>query len=152
MTYTEPVVEPTEVAISDGVYMITTNGLTFSALAEDKTYGYPTAHEVAAYDATDAMTVKNVDGGITIQDCYGRYIYMKGTYASFNVSATAPSEGHIWKLMSDGTNTYLVNTLTSKTLAYSTSYSSWGAYADDALTEAHLTALSVVTYTATTTD
>ena len=143
---TEPEVTATVEAIADGSYVISTGAYTLAALAEDKTYGYPAAGDASAPAETDVVTITNVDGGFTMQDSYGRYLYMKGTYDSFNVGAEAPSEGHVWQLMNNGTNLYIVNVLKEKTLAYSTQYSSWGAYADSKLTDAHLTALTVTAY------
>lgn len=63
-------------------------------LGESKTYGNLSVGVVkeltdeikvkSLYD--DAFTFTAVDGGYTIQDCYGRYLYQTGTYKSFNVS------------------------------------------------------------------
>lgn len=151
----EPTTEPTEAPtepedpveeIKDGTYVISTNGLTFAALDESKTYGYAPANDASAYTEVDVMTITNVEGGFTMQDCYGRYVYMSGTYNSFNVSTTAPTEGHVWQLKNNGTNLYMVNVAKDKTLAYSANYKTWGAYA--ALTDDHSTALTIAVYEA----
>ena len=142
---------PTEIA--DGTYVIAFNGLTMSSLAQDKGYGYPTANTVTIADGAvtghfkaDVLTIKNVEGGITIQDAHGRYFYLKGTYNSFNVDANMPAEGAVWKLLKNGDNYIVVNVMNGKTLAYSTSYKSWGAYAE--LTDDYNTMLAIVPATA----
>ena len=126
-------------SIADGTYVISTNGLTFSSLNESYSYGYAYANNVTVADGTvtghtkaDVLTITNVNGdienGVTIQDAYGRYIYMTGTYNSFNVAAEAPEEGHIWQILSVDGGYLLVNAMNKKIVAYSTSYTSWGAY------------------------
>lgn len=122
------------VAIADGNYIISTNGLTFAAQDEGKSYGYAPAGDATALAETDIITVTNVDGGFTMQDCYGRYIYMAGSYNSFNISTTAPAEGHIWQLKKSGNDLTMVNVLKQKTVAYSNEHTTWGAYAADKLT------------------
>ena len=143
--------------LADGTYVIASGNLTMSSLTEDKSYGYPTANEVTIADGkvsnhfkADVLTIKNVEGGVTIQDAYGRYFYLKGTYNSFNVDATMPAEGHIFTVLKSGDSYLIVNAMNKKTLAYSTSYTSWGCYPE--LTEEHQTALTIVPATAPATD
>ena len=90
---------PAEVVIDDGKYIIweAGNGKAAAALDESKTYGYLPSTSVTLTDgvisghsAANGWTIANVDGGVTIQDSYGRYIYMSGSYNSFNVD-TAPT-------------------------------------------------------------
>ncbi len=135
-------------SIEDGTYVILSGNLTMSSLGEDKGYGYPTATEVTVADGTvsghkiaDVLTIKNVDGGITIQDAYGRYFYLKGTYNSFNVSAEAPEAGHIWEVLKNGDNYLIVNAMNKKTLAYDSGYTSWGAYPELGATHNYLLAI-----------
>ena len=151
--HTVPAAAGSAATIADGTYVIAFGKLTMSSLASDKGYGYPTATEVTisgntvtGHTAADVLTIKNVEGGITIQDAYGRYFYLKGTYNSFNVDATAPAEGHIWELLADGDKFILVNAMNKKTLAYSTNYSSWGAYPE--LTDDHNTLVTITPATA----
>ena len=134
--------------LADGTYVIVAGNLTMSSLAADKTYGYPTATEVTIADgkvsghvAADVLTIKNVEGGFTIQDAQGRYFYLKGTYNSFNVDATAPAEGHIFSILTKDGKLLIQNNLAKKTLAYSTSYSSWGCYPE--LTDDHTTLVEI---------
>ncbi len=80
-------------------------------LVETKTYGYLSTGSVTGYvdeievDKTynDEFTFTAVDGGYTIQDSYGRYLYQSGTYKTFNVSET--NDGYVWTVepQTDGT-------------------------------------------------
>ncbi len=148
-THKVPAAAGLPTTIADGTYVILAGNLTMSSLAADKGYGYPTATEVTVsgntatgYTSADILTIKNVAGGITIQDAYGRYFYLKGTYNSFNVDATAPAEGHVWEILKNGEDYIIVNAMNKKTLAYSTSYTSWGAYPE--LGEDHVSLLRLV--------
>ena len=80
-------------------------------LSETKTYGYLSTGSVTGYvdqievDKTynDEFTFTAVDGGYTIQDSYGRYLYQSGTYKTFTVSET--NDGYVWTVepQTDGT-------------------------------------------------
>ena len=80
-------------------------------LDETKTYGYlytgsvtGTVDEIEVDKSyNDEFTFTAVDGGYTIQDSYGRYLYQSGTYKSFNVSET--NKGYVWTVepQTDGT-------------------------------------------------
>lgn len=135
--------------IEDGTYVIAWEGLSFAALDETYTYGYVYPNTVTAdsYTTEDIMTITNVTGGVTIQDCYGRYMYMTGSYNSYNVSADMPDEGAIWAIRPVDGGYEIVNLSNNKTIAYSSSYASWGAYED--LSDDHN---SVVTITAASAD
>ena len=124
-----------KVQIADGTYVFLSGELAMSAIAENTDYGYAPFHRVSVADGTvtgynsaDVFTVTNVDGGITLQDCYGRYLSMADPHNSFNVSAEMPADGHIWTLYCLDGNYKLVNNMNGKTLCYSTSYTSWGIY------------------------
>ena len=144
-----------EYVIPDGEYVIweATKGKAMTAHAEDKTYGYISATDVAltegvlgGYSEANKLKVTNVGKeGFTIQDIYGRYYYMSGNYNNFNVSVDVPKEGHIWTASdnSDGTFT-VVNALKEKTVAYDTGYGSYGAYATPG--DTHITALTFTEY------
>ena len=148
-----PKADGAAVTLADGTYVILAGNLTMSSLSADKSYGYPYATEVtvadgavSGYTAADVLTIKNVDGGFTIQDAQGRYFYLKGTYNSFNVDATAPAEGHIFSILSKDGKYLIQNNLEKKTLAYSTSYSSWGCYPE--LTDDHTSLVDIIAVTA----
>ncbi len=138
--------------LADGTYVITDGIHSMTALSADKNYGYPTGNNITITDgvisghgADDILTITNVDGGITIQDASGRYYYLSGTYNSPNVSATVPEEGHIWKIVINGDVTNIINASNGKTLAYSSSYSSWGCYEE--IGDDHGAALTIVAAT-----
>ena len=123
-----PVVEtPT---LEDGTYVIFWGELTFQALAETYTYGYAPAGDVNNPTELDIITITNTeDGKFTMTDAYGRTIYMKGTYNSFNVTTDEVTEGHEWILEDVGNGCYYVkNVLKEKYIAYSESYTTWGCY------------------------
>lgn len=150
LKYTVPQAAGASTTIADGTYVIATGNLSFAALAESYSYGYLYPNEVTVADGTvtgfvaaDIVTITNVDGGITIQDCYGRYVYMKGDYSSYNVDTTMPEEGHIWTVLATEGGYLLVNATNGKTVAYSQSYASWGAYAEDKLSDDHLTVVTI---------
>ena len=133
VTVEDAPVEPETVAIEDGQYILSWGDLTFSALAEDKSYGYCPAGSLAAYTDADVVTITNTaDGKFTITDSLGRTVYMKGTYNSFNVG-TDVTEGHEWVLEDAGDGkVYLKNVEKGKYVSYSEQYKSWGCYADKA--------------------
>lgn len=147
---------PTDV--EDGTYVIVVDGKSYTSLTEDKSYGYNAFHEVTVENGTvsghykaDIITIKNVEGGFTMQDAYGRYIFMKDSHNSCNVSIEAPKEGHIWQLLTDKDgNTFIINTLKMKILAFDTGYSSWGAYPE--VTDARLSKIQMIKATAPETD
>lgn len=129
----------TTIASGNYVFAATADGKIFVAtpLEASKTYGYLGKAEATqsgngiVTDAANEFTFTAVDGGYTIQSADGRYLFMKGTYNSFNVDATAPSEGHVWTVTFGSNNTVSIkNVLTGKTIQYSTQYNSYGAYAD----------------------
>ena len=144
--------------LTDGTYVILAGNLTMSSLPQDKGYGYPTANEVTVegnkvsnHFKADVLTIKKVGDSYTIQDAYGRYFYLKGTYNSFNVSSEIPADGgHLFTIGKDGDGYTIVNDAMSKTLAYSTSYTSWGCYPE--LGEDHKSVLTILPATAPATD
>ena len=147
---------PTEV--TTGTYVIVWETTTFSSLTADKNYGYApfntvtvSGNTVSNHFKADVLTLTAVEGGFTITDAHGRYVYLKGTYNSFNVSTEAPEDGHVWQLLQgkDGICT-IVNKMNGKTLCYDSAYSSWGAY--DEVTEARKSELKVIPATAPAVD
>lgn len=100
-------------------------------------HGYLYVNEAAPADlmgATDLLngfTLTETEGGYTIQDAYGRYLYMKDDYNSFNVS-TDRQEGDTWTVepQADGT-VKITNVLREKFIQYSTEHESYGAYTDE---------------------
>ena len=105
-------------------------------VAANSRYDYLPVNEAAPADlmgATDLLngfTLTETEGGYTIQDAYGRYLYMKDNFDSFNVSADR-QDGDTWTVepQADGT-VKITNVLKSKYIQYSASHNSYGAYAD----------------------
>ena len=144
-------------AIKDGIYVIydATNMKAATALEADKSYGYfqpvdVTANDgtVTGYEASAAWTIANVsDGNFTIQDANNRYIYMSGTFNSFNVSDSQPESGYLWTAVANQDGTVkLMNVEMSKYISYDETYSSFGAYAE--ASEKQKADLTLVTYVA----
>lgn len=141
-----PVTEVTE----SGIYVMVadikvneetgvTEGRLFSPLGENKNYGYMpyasvTINEEGIIEACDAaenafLTVTAVEDGFTMQDSYGRYIYMKGDYNSFNIGTEIVQPGSSWLFNVNEDGTYSVtNTMNDKVIMYDTGYTSYGCY------------------------
>ena len=121
-----------------GEYLIHANGFAATALGETLNYGYLPQHEVAANgnfietNAFYAFTFTAVEGGYTIQDTFGRYVYQTGTYNSFNVAAEMPETGAVWTVAIDETTgeATITNVAVNKYIQYSASYTSYGSYSE----------------------
>lgn len=118
-------------------YLVTEEGKGAGPVASDKKYGYlaaidmTVANGIVTTDEANAFTFENAAGGYNIKDSYGRYLYMAGTFNSFNVAAELPESGAVWTLAADATGALkIVNAETGKTVQYDSKYNSWGAYAD----------------------
>ena len=116
-----------------------TEGRLFSPLGENKSYGYMpyasvTINEEGIIKACDAaenafLTVTAVEDGFTMQDSYGRYIYMKGDFNSFNIGTEMVQPGSSWLFNVNEDGTYSVtNTMNDKVIMYDTQYTSYGCY------------------------
>ncbi len=138
VTYSGKYVKVTEFT-GAGTYLLVNGDQAFTQLDATKTYGYMPAAtvsisngEIAASAATEAakLTIAATDGGYTLQDASARYIYMKGTYNSFNIGTTA-TESYVWTITANGDDTFSVtNADMGKTIMYDTQYSSFGCYPD----------------------
>ncbi len=137
-TYSGKYIKVTEFT-GAGTYLLVNGDQAFTQLDATKTYGYMPAAtisisngEIAASAATEAakLTIAATDGGYTLQDASARYIYMKGTYNSFNIGTTA-EESYVWTITANGDDTFSVtNADMGKTIMYDTQYSSFGSYPD----------------------
>ena len=138
VTYSGKYVKVTEFT-GAGTYLLVNGDQAFTQLDATKTYGYMPAAtvsisngEIAASAATEAakLTIAATDGGYTLQDASARYIYMKGTYNSFNIGTTA-TESYVWTITANGDDTFSVtNADMSKTIMYDTQYNNFGCYPD----------------------
>lgn len=115
----------------DGVYKV--------ALPISGNYGYLQVEETEADAAGDLVQktaanefeVTAVEGGYTLKASDGRYLYMSGTFNSFNVTAE-PTEGHIWTIEADADGAFrITNVEKNKYMQYSGKFSSFGVYADE---------------------
>lgn len=130
--------------IAEGSYLLVVqddaNTLYATTISNSYTYGYLYVNTVSglvdtlsidtAYNYAYTLTASaTTDGAYTIQDSYGRYLYQNGTYKSFQLSDT--NDGYDWNiaLNDDGTVT-LTYIASGYYTQYSTSYSSFGCYAD----------------------
>ena len=122
---------------SAGEYLIYSQGYLAQTLSETKSYDYLPQFAVAANgnfietNAFYAFTFTEVEGGYTIQDTFGRYVYMTGTYNSFNLAAEMPEAGAVWTVAIDETTgeATITNVAMNKYIQYSSQYKSFGSYA-----------------------
>lgn len=142
----------------DRSYLFVAEGICAIPHAESKTYGYlyteavapaggviEMKNEVNAFTFSTTATVddnvyKLENGQFFIIDSTGRYLYMSGTFDSFN-NAKAPAinsekatvdAAYVWTAepAADGTWT-IRNVGNEKYIQYSTKFSSWGCYATE---------------------
>lgn len=66
---------------------------------------------------SQVMKIANTAQGYSLQNEWGKYIYMSGNYNSFNVSNSLPEEGGEWSITPNGDGTFsIVNILKNKTV------------------------------------
>ena len=119
---------------SGKAYAIVANSSAATPVSGD--YGYlqvasvTDENGVIKTEGANAFTFTQVDGGYPIRQSDGRYLYMKGTYNSFNLDAN-PTSGHVFTVepQTDGT-VVITNVEMSKSLQFDTNYNSYGAYPD----------------------
>ena len=70
------------------------------------------------------------DGYIISQTLDGRYLYMTGTYDSFNLGADLPADGHIWTVSASNGVFTIKNKEKGKTVQYDPAFKTFAAYAD----------------------
>lgn len=123
-----------------GNYIIYAAGIIATPHGETSNYGYLyTDSTNVANDrfietfAHYIFTFTEVEGGYTIQDTFGRYLYMAGTYNSFNVADEMPAEGAVWTVAIDETTgeATITNVTKNKYIQYSSKYTSFGSYANE---------------------
>ena len=120
-------------------YLIAANADGVLKVAEPitKTYGYLNVSDATAKNDVITMEEGNgfvftaVDGGYTIQQADGKYLYMKGTFNSFNVS-DARIDGDVFAVDYNADGTFkITNVAMSKYVQFSTQYKSYGAYNEE---------------------
>lgn len=107
-------------------------------LPESYNYGRLTSstvevtNDMLSAEETATYTITAVNGGYTIQDSYGRYMYMEGSYDTFNVSASKPSSSHIWTIdFDENGQATITNIEKGKWVQYSTQYKNFECLAED---------------------
>ena len=120
---------------SGGYYLLAAEGLIGTPITSD--YGYIQVVEGDADDdgvimqkgLDNAYLIEATTGGYTIKQASdGRYLYMKGSYDSFNLSATIIS-GCDWTITAQDDHRFKIyNKAKSKFVQYSTQHTSYGCY------------------------
>ena len=151
ITVVDPAAEPEELETLDNsqyyVFQKATSikgGKWYAIVANDTKAATALTENYGYLAATNAMALANgislptscafgfltTNGGYTIQQYDGKYVYQTGTYNSFNVSTSCPTDGsQIWTVsIVDGIAT-IINTSVSKTICYS-SYGTYASYAE----------------------
>ena len=145
---TEPeVTEPVDLEIFPLIFVDVDNGVALTALAENpkNPYGYlPKTNVAIEGDMLTGFVDANIFFFVPVEvtdedavgylfDCYGRVLYMTGTFDSFNISDEIPAEGAEWKLSNNGDGTvYITNVLKNKTVGFDSGFGTFGAYSDSA--------------------
>lgn len=137
-----------------GEYVIAALGLDnnyypFGRLTDDSyTYGYMypdpitvTQGTISAADAAySVMTVEATGNGFSLKNAIGQYLYMSGTYDSFNVATTIETEGFDWAIQSTGGSDLFTITNVAKNKSVKLNYYvnkegvasySYGSYSSD---------------------
>ena len=124
----EPIVpeEPEQPAFVPGEYWIVANEK--YAMPLTGSYGYLQVDKAGYTD--NVFTFAEVEGGYTIQQPDGKYLYMKDSFDSFNASATVPSAGgHVWTVEKNEDGTYkILNVLKTKYIQLDSQYGTYGSY------------------------
>ena len=118
------------------------SGNAYSFLAKDslpkysymKEYGYlPSEAATINENYIEAIkhcgyTFTTADGGYTIQDTEGRYLFLEDTYNSFNFSEKKPSANYIWTVSVDGNGDATIKNSNGKIVYYSSKYNNYACY------------------------
>ncbi len=114
-------------------YLIVANGKAAQTLTGN--YGYLKVADVTdnngviETEAGNGFVFTTTTGGYTITDANSKYVYMKGTYNSFNVDTTMPASGAIWTVEPKSDGTFVItNVEMNKSIQFDSQYNSYGAY------------------------
>lgn len=145
MTYTFSQAGPSFIfteasAVTSGKkYLMVVDGGAFT-LPDSGTYGYAentpvTVSEdgktIELFNDDLAFTFTAKDTGYTIQAASGDYLYMTGTFDSFNWSSN-PIEGDVWTVEAQADGTFkITNVSKSKWIQLSSKHGTYGSYADE---------------------
>lgn len=107
---------------------------------ESYNYGYMYPEAITVTDgiisgddgAEQMMIVEKTADGYALKNAWGQYLYMSGTFDSFNVTTSLPTEGGSWLFNANGDGTFAIQNVekekTVKLTLYNGSYS-YGSYA-----------------------
>ena len=102
-----------------------------------KTYGYPKALEVApdgdfvSLESEDyAFTFTAAEGGYTIVNSEGKYIYQNGTYKTYNEGTEVNADCY-WTVTPNADGTFSLTSPSGYTAYYDTGYGSYGVYNEE---------------------
>ena len=117
-------------------YAIVASGKAATGLASNLNYGYlqvtntedGNAEDTIIMPASCAFGFTSTNGGYLIQQYDSKYIYQTGTYNSFNVSATIPTDGGVWSVTYANNAATIKNNSVSKWVQYDSQYNSYGSY------------------------
>lgn len=125
--------------VSEGYFLIAANADGVMKVAQTNTKNYGYLYVVDATDSNSQIALEEgnefkftaVDGGYTIQQADGRYLYQKGTFNSFNFSDSR-IDGDVFTVTPNADGTFkITNVAMQKYMQYSTQYSSYGSYSTE---------------------
>ena len=135
---------PANDIVSGSKYAIVAADSAATYFYEEKPYGYLPTKTATAVNGKYIETVEcagftytAVDGGYTIQDELGRYVYHTEAHTNFNYAAELPAEGAVWSVATDveGNATIACD---GYTVYFSTKFGTYGCYPADKVTEEHV--------------
>ena len=103
-----------------------------------KAYGYLQTEEAMVYndvvyisDELNVFTLAETEGGFTLQDGDGNYLYSQSDFNNFNLSATVPATGGVWTAtVNDDGTVNIINNTTEKIIQYDGQYNNVAAYVE----------------------
>ena len=125
--------------ISGRTYVIAAGNNMAQNVPADKNFGYlkkeeddVTVTELGTINSEHPrceFVITAVEGGYTIRQADGRYLYQSGTYNNFNVSAE-PASGHVWSISIDESTgaATITNNSVNKFVQWDPAYGSYGSY------------------------
>ncbi len=127
-------------SIADGQYIIWSNNKAGLAFQDNKNYSYllttdctPAADGTISASDANLFTFKQEANGWTICDSHGQYLYMEGSYTSFQLSKTPDmaNPNVYWTITANADGSFaIVNSGNGKTVRFSPDHGSFGAYDD----------------------
>ena len=135
---------PANDIVSGSKYAIVAADSAATYFYEEKPYGYLPTKTATAVNGKYIETVEcagftftAVDGGYTIQDELGRYVYHTEAHTNFNYAAEKPAEGAIWSVATDAEGNATI-ACDGYTVYFSTKFGTYGCYPADKVTEEHV--------------